>query len=108
MDGIRIRMLASAADLIVAHGMAGVCTFYNSFVERKILRTIELFTFGMVITPIVRNENGRTVGHVTYWSNQRVTVSEPDGDNSLLLRVVEWEDKRPSLDECVKIWNGAI
>ncbi len=107
MSEIRLRLPNEAANLIVTHGMAGIRTFYDSFVEYGVLRTIELLTFGLEIWPIINNYDGREVGHVTYWNNKMVTVSELDGDNnSLLLRVIEWGNKPLSADECTRIWNG--
>lgn len=83
---------------------------YLRFAESGTIETMALLTFGMLITSISRVDNGQQVGHVVYWENGMITVSEIDGESSKLLEVIDWNEHRrcPTQDECLGFWETAV
>jgi len=102
---ITLKIPKAAVDLISAHGIGGIQQSYKEFVESSRLPLTKLRTFAMLITPIVENETKTIVGHVSYWSNGVVTVSQVKGDNAILDVALDWGDSAPNLQECVEIWD---
>lgn len=114
MKEIRLKIPYRAVELICElWGTRNTIDPYHKFVQKKEIETMELRTFGMLITPIDRtHENGTVerVGYVTYWENGMLTVSKTENANSILLNVIDWSDQRrcPTQDECLTAWLETI
>lgn len=66
--------------------------------------TLELRTFGHIITPIHEQPTAHHVGNVTYWTTGDVTVTLDNGDTNHLIGA-EKLSAPPSPDQALAIWH---
>lgn len=100
---ITVQIPRNIADLICSQTIDGT---YEKMIENRGLNNLEMMTFGMVITPIVENETGKTHHHVTYWKNGIVSVTKcsPGEDFMPLEGVENWGKLPPNRDEALEIY----
>lgn len=98
-------------DIVIKmpHGYSGVATSFDNFVKNGRVDTIEIDTFGIFIGPITRTESGELVGRVVCWANGKITISVVEDSESILLEVVDWENKAElTSDERLGLFDNAF